>query len=138
MIILDTSVLSELAKPKPEPGVIAWLDSFPASELATTAVTAAELWFDIGLLPDGRRKSELAHAVDDMLNDDLHVHAFDVAAAVRYADLVAERTRAGRPITMADAQIAAICFSHGATLATRNTRDFLDAGIALVNPWEQD
>ena len=57
-------------------------------------------------------------------------------AARRYGTVVAERENAGRPIATADAQIAAICATHEATLATRNTDDIQGAGIDLVNPWD--
>ena len=60
---------------------------------------------------------------------------FDAVAAAHYADLVVERERIGRPISMADAQIAAICRSHGAAFATRNVDDFADVGVEVVNPW---
>jgi hypothetical protein len=62
------------------------------------------------------------------------VLAFDEGAAAQYADVVCERERAGRPIGVADAQIAAICRALDAALATRNTGDFLGTGIKLVNP----
>ena len=60
---------------------------------------------------------------------------FDAAAAGRYGSIVDGRERAGRPIDGFDAQIASICQVHGATLATRNTRDFEDTGVQLVDPW---
>ena len=63
------------------------------------------------------------------------IFSFDDEAAVHYAERVAASEAAGRPASMADAQIAAICLSHGATLATRNTKDFEAFGVALVNPW---
>ena len=62
--------------------------------------------------------------------------AFDAAAAAHYADIVASRERSGRPISAADAQIAATCRSYGATLATRNVADFVDVGLETVNPWD--
>ena len=61
--------------------------------------------------------------------------AFDTDAAVEYAKLVVEREAAGLPISMADAQIAAICRVHGCTLATRNTEDFVGTGVTVANPW---
>jgi predicted nucleic acid-binding protein len=61
--------------------------------------------------------------------------AFDAPAARRYAGIVADRESAGRSITTADAQIAAICASREATLATRNTADFDGTGVSLINPW---
>jgi toxin FitB len=137
VIIIDTNVISELTRQSPEPSVISWLDSLPAADVAITAITAAELLYGVALLPDGRRKAELAEAVRAMISEDFRdrVEPFDVGAAGRYAAVVAERDRLGRPIGMADAQIAAVCRSLGASLATRNTKDFTDTGIDLINPW---
>ena len=138
MIILDTNVISELTRAVPEPRVIAWLDSLPAEETAITAITAAELRYGVRRLPAGRRKNELSEAVHALITADFHgrVEPFDVLAAAQYADVVAERERAGLPISMPDAQIAAICRVLAATLATRNTSDFTNTGVELIDPWE--
>ncbi|MGH3844660.1 MAG: type II toxin-antitoxin system VapC family toxin [Pseudonocardiaceae bacterium] len=125
MIVLDTNVLSELTRQAPDAAVLAWLDSLPTAEVATTAVTA------------GRRNRALAEAVHALINDDFRgrVEPFDTHAAAQYAIVVTVREKLGRPITVADAQIAAICRSRDTVLATRNTRDFEDTDIELVNPW---
>jgi predicted nucleic acid-binding protein len=138
VIVLDTNVISELTRQAPAPDVISWLDSLAAAEVTTTAVTAAELLYGVTRMPDGHRKTELAAAVHGLLSDDFHnrVLGFDEPAAQRYADIAAGREQLGRPIGVADAQIAAICRTIGATLATRNTADFADTGIELINPWE--
>ena len=137
MIVWDTNVVSELMRPDPNGQVVVWADRQPASEVFITAITLAELWFGIGRLPIGRRRNELAEVFDDMLTEDFErrVLDFDRVAAAHYGDLVVDRERKGRPISMADAQIAAICRSHGATIATRNVDDFADVGVEVVNPW---
>jgi len=138
VIVLDTNVISELTRQAPAAGVISWLDSLTAAEVATTAITAAELLYGVARMPAGRRKTELATAVNGLLSDDFEgrVLPFDEPAAQRYADIVTRRERLGRPIGTADAQIAAICRTIEATLATRNTNDFEEAGIELINPWK--
>lgn len=138
MIILDTNVLSELSRRDPDERVVAWLDTKAAAQTATTAITAAELLYGVARLPDGRRKTGLAEAVRRILDDDLagRVEAFDAPTAAHYAAIVAARERAGRPISSADAQIAAICRKLRAVLATRNARDFEHTGIELVDPWQ--
>jgi toxin FitB len=138
VIVLDTNVISELTRQAPAPRVISWLDALTASEVATTAITAAELLYGVARMPDGRRKTELAAAVHGLLSDDFQgrVLSFDEPAAQRYADIVTGRERLGRPIGMADAQIAAMCRTADATLATRNTDDFQETGIELINPWK--
>jgi toxin FitB len=138
VIVLDTNVISELARQAPDPGVLSWLDSLEVSEAATTAVTAAELRYGVARLPDGHRKRELTAVIRDILAEDFQgrVLPFDERAAVRYADIVTGRERAGRPIGAADAQIAAICRDLGAILATRNPPDFEETGIELIDPWK--
>lgn len=138
MILLDTNVLSELIRPEPDKGVTAWLDSLDAATVATTAITAAELLYGVARLPTGRRKEQLSEAIRGLIEEDFdgRVEPFDAAAAIHYADLLSDRERAGRPISAADAQIAAICRKLRATLATRNTSDFRDTGIDLLDPWQ--
>lgn len=140
MIILDTNVLSELIRQAPNLGVVTWLDELPASEVFTTAITAAELLYGVTRLPEGQRKTALTAAVHELIRDDFagRVEPFDAHAAEHYAILATERERLGRPISVADAQIAAICLSRHGTLATRNIKDFTDTGLDLVNPWHTD
>jgi predicted nucleic acid-binding protein len=137
VIILDTNVVSELIRATPDPGVRAWVNSLPSTQIGTTAITAAELYYGVARLPAGQRRQRLAVAVSALLNDALRgrVVAFDERAARRYADVVTGRELAGRPIEVADAQIAAICREHGAVLATRNVKDFEETGVELVDPW---
>jgi toxin FitB len=138
VIVLDTNVISELARQAPDPGVLTWLDSLEISQVATTAITAAELRYGVSRLSDGHRKRELSVVIRGILTEDFHgrVLPFDERASVRYADIVTGRERACRPIGVADAQIAAICCDLGAALATRNVPDFEETGIELVNPWK--
>jgi predicted nucleic acid-binding protein len=140
VIALDTNVVSELARKTPEPAVIEWLDSLPAEQFAITAVTAAELLYGVSLLPAGHRKTELATVIGQILDEDFgnRTEPFDRQAAGHYAEIVTVRQREGRPIGMADAQIAAICRSRDMTLATRNTPDFVGTGIRLIDPWIAD
>jgi toxin FitB len=137
MIVADTNVISELSRQALAPEVVSSLDSLAAGDVATTAITAAELLYSVARLPDGRRKTELSAAVHGLLGDDLggRVLPFDRLAAGRYAEVIARREQLGHPIGTADAQIAAICSAVGATLAMRNIADFVDTGIELISPW---
>ncbi len=137
MIILDTNVVSELTRQRPDVGVLTWLDSLSPIEVATTAVTAAELRYGVARLRHGHRKAALESAVHGLLEDDLRgrVEPFDHAAAIHYGVVVSDREKVGRPISVSDAQIAAICLRLGAPLATRNIKDFELTGLKLVNPW---
>ncbi|KAG0163893.1 hypothetical protein DFQ28_011034 [Apophysomyces sp. BC1034] len=121
----------------PDAGMLAWLDRQASHALSLTAVTVAELRYGIERLPEGRRKAALHKAERAMLEQDFagRVLAFDETAALHYGPLVAVREAMGRPISLADAQIAAICQCHGASLATRNGRDFEAIGLEVVDPW---
>lgn len=137
MIVLDTNVVSELVRPQPAPAVVAWVDAQDSDELVITVVTAAEIRARVALLPAGRRRRQIAERMEAMITETFagYVLAFDVDSTGHYANIVARRTRAGRPISTLDAQIAAVCTQHDATLATRNTDDFGGLNLNLINPW---
>lgn len=138
MIVLDTNVVSELMRTEPHAAVLRWVDSQATDRLYITAITVAGLFYGVTRLADGRRKREPAGIIEVVVEEDFaeRVVAFDDVAARHYADIAAGRERAGRPISMADAQIAAICRSHAATVATRNVGDFVGTGVAVLDPWE--
>jgi predicted nucleic acid-binding protein len=138
MIVLDTDVLSEVLRPEPERRVLVWLDEQSANSVFTTSITQGEILYGIQLLADGQRRRKLWDAATAMFDDDFagRVLNFDSDAAGHYAQIGASRRSAGRPISQFDATIAAITRSHGATLATRNSKDFEGCEIDVVNPWE--
>lgn len=139
MIVLDTNVLSEVLRPKPDPRVLTWLNTQPPSSIFTTAITQGEILYGIRLLADGQRRRKLWDAANGIFAEDFagRVLSFDSDAAQHYADIGVSRRAAGRPISQFDATIAAITRSHGATLATRNTKDFEECGVEVVNPWSE-
>jgi len=134
--ILDTNVVSELMRPSPEQRVLDWFGTLRAEDAYLTAITVAEILLGIELLPQGRRRDLLRAGAERTLavfRD--HILAFDDKAAHEFSLLAATRRRQGKPMSEFDAQIAAIARADGATLATRDTGDFEDCGIKLVNPW---
>ena len=135
MVILDTNVLSELVKSSPTTSVFDWVAKQPSTELFTTSITEAEILFGIELLTRGRRWQGLLRAAEEMFNRDLggRVLGFGSEAARSFAQIAAHRR--SKPMSYADAQIAAIARLTGAKLATRNVADFADCGVDLVNPW---
>jgi predicted nucleic acid-binding protein len=137
LIVLDTNVVSELMRAEPAPAVMDWVNAQPSDQLWLCSVVVAELLYGVGRLPEGAHKRQLASAVEAMVFEDFagRTLPFDLEAAAAYAQLVTQRKRAGEPIAMADAQVGAICAVHGATLATRNARDFAKLGLKLINPW---
>jgi toxin FitB len=137
VIVLDTNVLSEALRPQPLETVLDWMRRQPIEALFTTTITEAELLLGVALLPEGRRRRALRTAITRILDEKIAGRSlsFDSTAARMFADIVALRRRAGRPISEADARIAAITRSRGGTLATRNVGDFADCGIELIDPW---
>ena len=137
MILLDTNVISETLRERPDPVVSAWLDEHPDEEMWTASVVIAELLSGIELMPSGRKQRVLREAVENMIVEDFRgqILTFNLPAARQYAQILAARRKIGRPIREMDAQIAAIANVHSATLATRDVDDFAGCNLAVVNPW---
>ncbi len=137
MIILDTNVLSEMMKSRPSGEVLAWLNSQRTPDLFTTVVTEAEVFDGIERLPAGKRQAGLRREAEAVFANDFsgRVLPFEQRDARGYAEIRAGRSAIGRPISVQDAMIAAICRGQDAQLATRNTSDFEDCGIVLIDPW---
>jgi toxin FitB len=137
VIILDTNVVSEPLKPRPDAAVLRWLDRQGAGTLYLTTISQAELLAGVLALPASRRRTEL----QKVLNKELAALfsgrslAFGERSAQAYADLVTAANAAGNPIDFADAAIGAIAIEHNYILATRNARDFKGTSVKLINPW---
>jgi predicted nucleic acid-binding protein len=138
MIILDTNVISEAMLPLPNGKVSQWLSDQPSQVLFTTTISLAEILYGIEILPPGKRRTGLHATAETMFARFFaqRVLVFDGEAARAFPAIAAGRRLRGRPITIFDAQIAAIATANGAALATRNTADFRDCGVRLINPWD--
>jgi predicted nucleic acid-binding protein len=137
MIVLDTNVVSEAMKPKPDPAVRRWLNEQAAETLYLSSVTLAELLFGIGALPAGKRKDMLAQALDGLMGlfrD--RVLPFDTDAARRYAELAVTAKANGRGFPTPDGYIAAIAVSRRFLVASRDTAPYGAAGVPVINPWQ--
>ncbi len=135
MIALDTNVLSEPLKQRPDERVLDWLEGLE-DEAVITAVTVGELLTGVRALPEGRRRSDLLEAIELTLQTFAgSVLPYDDVAARRYSLLQETRRHAGRPLAVEDGMIAAICLTHGASLATRDTTDFAGLDLETVDPW---
>jgi predicted nucleic acid-binding protein len=138
VIILDTNVVSEPLRSRPDLKVRNWIDAQTASELYLCTPVLAELHFGLERLAAGARKDRLRASIDRFENDLYRgrILVLDAAGAAEYGRLVAMRRRMGRPIQQMDALIAAIALTHRAFLATRNVNDFADLGLDIINPFE--
>lgn len=137
-ILLDTNVLSELMRAKPAAEVVDWFERQQDVSFFVCAVTRAEIFLGIALLPAGKRRENLATAAELMFSEDFRERClpFDEGCATEYAVLVAARVRQGHAISTEDAQIAAVALRHALPLATRNVKDFKGIeGLVVINPW---
>jgi hypothetical protein len=137
VILLDTNVVSEPMRPKPDRNVLAWLDAQAAETLYLSTVSLAELLLGIESLPAGKRRKALAAALAEQVIALFaeRIVPFDLAAAQTYAKIVTRARRHGHPIGVADAQIAAIAASRQFSVATRDEVPFQAAGVPIINPW---
>ena len=137
MFVLDTNIVSELMREAPESKVRAWLDAQLTSDLFITAITEAEIRTGIAVLPVGERQRGLNAAAERAFGVLFaeRILPFDSDAAQAYALIAVARRAAGRPISQADCQIAAIARSRGAPVVTRDVDGFQGSGVEMVNPW---
>jgi predicted nucleic acid-binding protein len=140
MILVDTNVVSETVRLRPEPNVVRWLNAQAAETLHLSTVSLAELLVGIATLPEGRRRSELGFALAHQaaLLFGARLLAFDVPAAEAYAGIISRARSAGLAIGVADGQIAAIATTHRLIVATRDTAPFVAAGVPIINPWLEE
>jgi predicted nucleic acid-binding protein len=137
VILLDTNVLSELAKPRPDPRVVAWTRR-SAGALAIPTIAVAEMAYGIEKLSRGRRREALLEALRRLVIEFAdRLFAFNLEAAWAYGRIMATARRSGRPMSVPDAAIAAIAEVNGCALATRNVGDFAPTGLDLVDPWRR-
>ena len=137
MILLDTNVLSEFMRPGPSASVVSWLDEQPAAEVYTSAISRAEIELGLLLMPSGKRQEALSQAALAMFDEDFAGRClpFDQDAARQYAAIVSARTRAGRPISVEDAQIAAIALTHRMPFAIKRRCPGFVHALTSCPPW---
>ncbi len=137
--LIDTNVLSEYNRPGgPDAGVKLWLENTECQTQHVSIIKLAEIQKGIELLDPGKRRAQL----EQWLTQDLEVWFYgrvipvDRQVAMRWASLVAQGSRTGRPLPTVDSLIAATALAHGLTIVTRNTKDFEGIGASTINPWD--
>ena len=137
MILLDTNVVSEPLRPEPNLAVRDWLDAQEPQTLYLTTINLAELLAGVEVLPAGRRRDALAHALNTQVLALFggRVLPFDAKAAQVFAKTHASAQAQGNAMGFADCAIAAIAGAHGFAVATRNLRDFKGTGLEVIDPW---
>lgn len=134
--LLDTCVVSELSRPRPDSGVVAWMSEADAASLHLSAITIGEVRRGMLRLPAGKRRTSLSDWSERLRRSFAgRVLPIDESVALRWAEIAARAERSGRTGSFADGLIAATALDHGLTLVTRNVTDFEPFGISLLNPW---
>ena len=138
--LLDTNVISEQARPRPEPRVERWLDQQAQDSLFLSAITVGEIRRGIDLLPFSKRRTRIAHWLQENLMFAFAGRILPASQIVadRWGVLTAARQLAGFPLGLADGLIAATALEHDLVLVTRNAKHFVDLGVPLLNPWQFD
>jgi predicted nucleic acid-binding protein len=135
--LLDTNVISELRRPRPEPNVLAFIAAQSLDRLYISAVTLAEIRFGIEVLTDARRRAELngwlTHRVRPMFDGRILDVSEDIMFKWRL--LVEVGRKARHTFSQPDLIIAATALHHGLTIVSRDTKDYAKARVAILNPW---
>jgi predicted nucleic acid-binding protein len=132
--LVDANVLSEPTKPTPDGRVVEWLRRHER-DLAVTPIILGELEYGILLLSSGRRRARLEQWFSAGVQR-LRVLDFDTASAATWARLLARLRKKGAAMPLKDSLIAATALVHGLTVATRNSQDFRNAGVKVLNPFK--
>jgi toxin FitB len=137
--LLDTNVVSEWTKPRPNLGVIQWLAEQDEDRLFLSVITVAELRRGVERLPASARRNHLGWWIDEELRDRFEgrVLVVDEAIGNSWGRLIAGSETRGKRMNLLDGFLAATALMRGFTLVTRNTPDFEDAGCAVHNPWSE-
>jgi toxin FitB len=136
--LLDTCVLSEFTRRKPEEKVIRWLDGIEEEKLFLSVITVGEIQHGIEKLPASTRKNELQTWMNDRLVARFgeRILPLDTQTLLRWGTLTASMERSGQPLPVMDGLIIATAMQHNLIIATRNVADFQPCGVLIINPWE--
>ena len=138
MILLDTCVISELAKPVPDPAVLAWIEALSDDGIRLSVLTLGEIKKGADLLEAGPRKARVDAWLDELRTTFAdRILPVDEAVALRWGAISASGRRAGRVRPPIDSLLAATAMCHQLKLATRNVADFEGTGVSIVNPWDE-
>jgi len=135
--LLDTCVVSEFKKKRPQRSVINWLDNQLDGSLFLSVLTIGEIEKGIRRLPDTDQKNDLENFLENIIfRFDRHIIYLDLVVIKRWAALTAELEKKGKPMTIIDSFIAATALAHDLTIITRNESDFISADVQLLNIWK--
>ncbi len=132
--LLDTSIISQDEKSRPNPKVNRWLEEVQEADLYLCDITVAELWYGVQLMPSGKRRSAIQEWLEVDLSDRFYerILSFDLRSAAVYGSIMAQAKKRGHNPGVLDGMIAAIAIANGMTIATLNRKDFERLGAPLM------
>ncbi|MDB5730845.1 MAG: VapC toxin family domain ribonuclease [Variovorax sp.] len=138
--LLDTNILSELRRPRPEPKVVALVAAQPLDHLFVSVVTLAEIRFGIELVADAGRRAELHDWLQLRVRPMFEQRVLPISEDVmlKWRLLVEEGRKGGHTFSQPDLIIAATALHHGLTVVTRDTADYAKTRVPLLNPWDDN
>jgi predicted nucleic acid-binding protein len=136
--LLDTCVISELAKLKPSKKVISWVKKNDEDNFYLSSLTFGELYKGIAKLPDSKRRKKLSQWIEHDLKERFTGKIFniDLKVAKTWGEIQGASEAAGSPMPAIDSLIAATGLAHDLTVVTRNITDMQQSGVTLLNPWK--
>jgi tRNA(fMet)-specific endonuclease VapC len=137
--LLDTCVLSEFTRHKPDEKVIRWMDSIPEEGLFLSVISIGEIQHGIERLPDSHRKTELLVWLNNELIQRFSQRLLPLETQTMFVwgSLIANMERSGKPMPVIDSLITATALQHNLVIVTRNVSDFVPCGVQVINPWDR-
>lgn len=138
--LLDTNIISELVKPRPDANVTAWIEDTDESLLYLSVLTFGEIRRGIATLPQSRRRASLEAWLDKDLRTRFEgrILNIDLEAVDRWGLLTAAARKTGIVLPVIDGLLAATALQHNLTLVTRDTGQIPTMGVAVFNPWQKN
>jgi predicted nucleic acid-binding protein len=136
--LLDTNCISELVRPKPEPRVMEWMEAVDEAMLYLSVLTVGEIRKGLAVLPQGKRRTHLETWLEVELQGRFAGRIVPIEAAIadRWGLIAAEAKRKGRVLSVIDGLLAATAIHHNLTVVSRNSRDFTNTQVPVLNPWQ--
>ncbi len=139
MNLVDTCVVSDLARPRPDEGLRRWFEATPEAHLHLCVLRLGEIAKGAARLPPGARRRKLERWLEDLRSGSRdRLLGIDAETADAWGRLSAEAARRGRPVAVGDGLIAATALRHGLMVVTRNVTDFEATGVSVLYPYRGD
>jgi len=134
--LLDTCIISELAKPTPNENVINWLNQTPNERLFLSVITIGEIRKGLTKLPESKKKNRLTNWLNTLLEDyQARIYSINLTIAENWGNIQGKAENNGTPLASLDSLIAAVAYTYNLIVVTRNESDFTASNVTLLNPW---